>query len=314
MIGISTSELTRPFLLVRVHRKRLEAEARRNAVTRIPEHNIGFQMLRRMGYEAGKGLGKSGEGRVEPVSASLKLDRTGLGVVSEERERHRLTKQEILERRAERRLLIEQRRQRFATSQSAKFAARQTYSLLRQARSVLHNLEQQRHEEKERNRGNTPSDPPPLNLLWGLPTLVQLLQDRELLHVRKSEASALMREFQDPEGKTYSMPVSAPPGYPSVPGQQDAEEAAARIAAARQNLSPADLAVVRAVEAQVPDLLPGEIVEMERQLPFPEIYDRLVEVLTFLRDEYFHCVYCGRSYSDLEELENTCPGLEEDDH
>lgn len=36
-------------------------------------------MLRKMGYNPGKGLGKTQEGRVEPVSVEVKADRAGLG-------------------------------------------------------------------------------------------------------------------------------------------------------------------------------------------------------------------------------------------
>lgn len=36
-------------------------------------------MLQKMGYNPGKGLGKTEEGRVEPVAVELKADRAGLG-------------------------------------------------------------------------------------------------------------------------------------------------------------------------------------------------------------------------------------------
>ena len=36
-------------------------------------------MLQKMGYNPGKGLGKTEEGRVEPVAVEVKVDRAGLG-------------------------------------------------------------------------------------------------------------------------------------------------------------------------------------------------------------------------------------------
>ena len=36
-------------------------------------------MLQKMGFKAGQGLGKSGEGRTEPVAVEIKTDRGGLG-------------------------------------------------------------------------------------------------------------------------------------------------------------------------------------------------------------------------------------------
>ena len=37
-----------------------------------------MKMLQKMGWKSGSALGKSGDGRVEPVSIDLKFDRLGL--------------------------------------------------------------------------------------------------------------------------------------------------------------------------------------------------------------------------------------------
>ena len=41
--------------------------------------NKGFAMLKAMGLEEGKGLGKAGEGRREPISVKMHPDKRGLG-------------------------------------------------------------------------------------------------------------------------------------------------------------------------------------------------------------------------------------------
>ena len=58
----------------------LEQERRAEGLkSAIPAGNKGFAMLCKMGYDPGRGLGKTGEGRLEPVGVEIKLDRGGLG-------------------------------------------------------------------------------------------------------------------------------------------------------------------------------------------------------------------------------------------
>ena len=58
----------------------LEIEKREEGLSSaISKSNKGFAMLEKMGYDPSKGLGRSGEGRMEPVPVTIKCDRTGLG-------------------------------------------------------------------------------------------------------------------------------------------------------------------------------------------------------------------------------------------
>ena len=45
----------------------------------LPESNRGVQLLARLGWKEDKGLGKDGQGQIQPAKSTLKLDRTGLG-------------------------------------------------------------------------------------------------------------------------------------------------------------------------------------------------------------------------------------------
>ncbi|CAL1702242.1 unnamed protein product [Somion occarium] len=42
--------------------------------------------------------------------------------------------------------------------------------------------------------------------------------------------------------------------------------------------------------------------------------DRLTLVLEYLRRRYAYCFWCGTEYNDQEDLENNCPGPDEEDH
>jgi hypothetical protein len=60
----------------------------------------GFQLLAKMGYKAGKGIGKDGQGRAAPINLDLKADRTGLGV-DEEKKRKQQGYRQLQELRSE---------------------------------------------------------------------------------------------------------------------------------------------------------------------------------------------------------------------
>ncbi|KAI8644946.1 G-patch domain-containing protein [Parasitella parasitica] len=51
--------------------------------THIPESNIGYKLLQKMGWQAGKGLGSQGQGRVDPIRIELKDDSLGVGKAEE---------------------------------------------------------------------------------------------------------------------------------------------------------------------------------------------------------------------------------------
>ncbi|KAJ3010606.1 hypothetical protein HKX48_007316 [Thoreauomyces humboldtii] len=49
----------------------------------LPSHNLGYRLLVKMGWSHGTGLGKHGEGRVDPVRIRVKEDLMGLGKYEE---------------------------------------------------------------------------------------------------------------------------------------------------------------------------------------------------------------------------------------
>lgn len=50
-----------------------------NLGSAIPQSNIGFKMLKQMGYTPGSALGKDGSGRSEPVGLEIRRSRAGIG-------------------------------------------------------------------------------------------------------------------------------------------------------------------------------------------------------------------------------------------
>ena len=56
----------------------------------LDDSNLGFRMLRSLGYTPGAGVGKNEQGRTEPVAVVARAPRSGLGVDEAARERQRL--------------------------------------------------------------------------------------------------------------------------------------------------------------------------------------------------------------------------------
>lgn len=61
----------------------------------------GYQLLQKMGYQSGQGLGRGTGGRADPLELSLKPGRTGLGI-DEGRKRQRLAAQQAQQHRGSR--------------------------------------------------------------------------------------------------------------------------------------------------------------------------------------------------------------------
>ncbi|KAG1151619.1 hypothetical protein G6F37_004900 [Rhizopus arrhizus] len=56
--------------------------------THIPESNLGYKMMEKMGWKAGRGLGSHGQGRVDPILIELKDETLGIGKAQEYDETH----------------------------------------------------------------------------------------------------------------------------------------------------------------------------------------------------------------------------------
>jgi len=57
-----------------------------------------------------------------------------------------------------------------------------------------------------------------------------------------------------------------------------------------------------------------EVLEESIQFLRLQAQDRLHLVLSYLRDKYAYCFWCGVQYEDDETMEQQCPGPDEDSH
>ncbi|KZV36389.1 G patch domain-containing protein 11-like [Dorcoceras hygrometricum] len=108
-----------------------------NLASAIPESNIGFKLLKQMGYTPGSTLGKEGGGRAEPVGLEIRRGRAGIGKEDPKVEKMKRERQTADKRkRTEEELIID-----FGSRQKERWKGRRVIVNYRKAEDVLAQLE-----------------------------------------------------------------------------------------------------------------------------------------------------------------------------
>ncbi|XP_010257429.1 PREDICTED: G patch domain-containing protein 11 [Nelumbo nucifera] len=103
----------------------------------IPQSNIGFKMLKKMGYNPGSSLGKNGNGRADPVGIEIRRSRAGIGSEDPEKEKLRKEKgRDEMKRRKEESLMME-----FGCRQKSQWRSRHIAVNFEKAKAALAQLE-----------------------------------------------------------------------------------------------------------------------------------------------------------------------------
>ncbi|KAG6837940.1 hypothetical protein H0H93_008334 [Arthromyces matolae] len=79
-------------------------------------------------------------------------------------------------------------------------------------------------------------------------------------------------------------------------------------------LQPLDGESLATKSSTVIESFPPEVIEEATQFLRLQAQDRLFLVLSYLRDIYHYCFWCGVQYDDDETMENQCPGPDEESH
>ncbi|KAM7360706.1 uncharacterized protein ACRADG_007126 [Cochliomyia hominivorax] len=123
--AISSTNQNRDKQLDVEKRQALEADnLKKGLETKIEVGNKGYEMLVKMGYENGKGLGRNAEGMLEPLKLETKCDRKGLGA-NEAKTTTATTILQKLSRKQRRRLRRKERAEQAAQQQQPKKAVTQ---------------------------------------------------------------------------------------------------------------------------------------------------------------------------------------------
>ncbi|PIA53389.1 hypothetical protein AQUCO_00900160v1 [Aquilegia coerulea] len=108
-----------------------------NMESAIPQSNIGFKMLKQMGYKPGSALGKDGSGQAQPVGLEIRRSRAGVGREDPVKEKIRidLAKEEN-QKKEEENLMLD-----FGTRKKSEWRIRRVIVNYRKARASLAQLE-----------------------------------------------------------------------------------------------------------------------------------------------------------------------------
>lgn len=120
-------------------RKQIEEDMQtlENLGSAIPQSNIGFKLLKQMGYTPGSALGKEGSGRAEPVALEIRRGRAGIGKEDVKVEKMRREKENDEGKKRKEQELMED----FGSRQKERWKGRRIVVNFRKAEAVLAQLE-----------------------------------------------------------------------------------------------------------------------------------------------------------------------------
>lgn len=103
----------------------------------IPQSNIGFRLLKQMGYTPGTALGKEGAGRAEPVKVDIRRSRAGIGREDPSKEKRKREEMRSVEEKRNEESLMEE----FGTRKKSQWRIRRVVVNFNKAKAVLEQLE-----------------------------------------------------------------------------------------------------------------------------------------------------------------------------
>ncbi|KAJ4705591.1 G-patch domain [Melia azedarach] len=103
----------------------------------IPQSNIGFKLLKQMGYTPGSSLGKDGVGRAEPVGLEIRRSRAGIGREDPYKEKRKREEIEAQRKRRKEEALMEE----FGSRQKSQWRSRRVIVNFNKAKTALDQLE-----------------------------------------------------------------------------------------------------------------------------------------------------------------------------
>lgn len=249
-------------------------------MTSLDTSNKGFQMMAKLGYKAGSGLGKGASGRIEPIQLNMKEDKGGVGMENEKKRKFR----EEVEKTKKRAKAEEGQKLDYREQMRLEKEERRTESQFKAAQRAVENIECKIEEEKEdATKSNVNGTADSISFIDKLPLKsIDVVWRGLIRHRREKEAEKAMKRMvrdayeSDDEGVLADSRSRHQKRHTFVEEDLDEDDE--------------ELDAFNALEPQ----------------------DRLRRVVEYLRNKYNYCFWCMYRYPD-EQMEG-CPGITEEDH
>lgn len=234
--------------------------------------------MAKFGFKQGDTLGKSEDARKDPIRVDIKGDRSGIGLESEKKRKFR-EQWEAADREAKR---SKEEEGDYIEIRRIEAKEKKTERDLDSAQRTAERLTEKEAEDKGTPQ---PAEKPvkDVNVLW---------------RSRARRRAVIMHEKQQRRELNNSIASR----LPTLAADDDDEEDDSQVAQGR-DLAPFYTSLENDLEDEDPELAEFEALPVE---------ERLQKLLTFLRDEFHYCLYCGYQYPDAA-LEG-CPGVTEEEH
>ena len=273
----------------------MEDNRERGLAAPIDEKNIGFKLLKKIGYTEG-GLGKEGKGMLAPVSVTKRSsdDASGLGIL-EKKERKQVA---IATFQTGKRNYVDKLQQNFVHDKSIAKQQLKSNRDLYKAQKVIYELDE----------------------AAGVPVhrLTQALHQ----HYTDLTTSTTTPSYITSEGRDQGnidnnhRDTALPLSYShALSDRLFDKDSYGQEAQDQQEEETGDVVDCYSdtVEYAHPPALHSRTEEQHWQQQ-QEDGPSLPECLQYMREKYCYCYYCGARFTDTVDLEQNCPGLTEEDH
>lgn len=304
--------------------KNLEKINRDEALNKssLTDQNKGFSLMKKMGYKTGEALGRSKPNEskssvnIEPISVEIKLDRGGLGQV-EERKR-KLKEIETLKKRiCESRIYNEkQTAQIYLENKRAKFNLRKLIHNLHKCQKVCYQLDSDKDLKKPEVKWFWP-----INVRRSLNQTLQIEKQEQAKNIETIEQKKdeVKEEFYEKiiTNKEDNKDTNMQTVYDNRLEEFISENSSVKVVDYYESDTNSEKDEDKDVKEEKPisDTSDNDDEEEDDNEFNEEVLRKKIDVVcSYLKENYFYCVWCATKYNNDEDIAKNCPGSTEDDH